>query len=66
MDRVKFHHASPLLRVTLCRRGECKPDIHNTVLFAIIHIKYHPLVSILNFFFLLDDFLTFFLQFSIF
>ncbi|ORY78098.1 hypothetical protein BCR35DRAFT_267012 [Leucosporidium creatinivorum] len=43
MNRVKFHHATPLLRVTLCRRGECVPDIHNTVLFGIIHIKYHPL-----------------------
>ncbi|KAL8287651.1 hypothetical protein RQP46_003509 [Phenoliferia psychrophenolica] len=43
MNRVKFHHATPLLRVTLCRRGECVPDIHNTVLFALIHIKYHPL-----------------------
>ncbi|KAK4047506.1 hypothetical protein OIO90_006148 [Microbotryomycetes sp. JL221] len=43
MNRVKFHHATPLLRVTLCKRGECKPSIHNTVLFGIIHIKYHPL-----------------------
>lgn len=39
-DHVKFHHATPLLRATLCRRGECTPDIHNTVLFGIIHIKY--------------------------
>lgn len=46
MNRVKFHHATPLLRATLCRRGECVPDIHNTVLFGIIHIKYHPLVSL--------------------
>ncbi|KAM0750742.1 hypothetical protein T439DRAFT_288737 [Meredithblackwellia eburnea MCA 4105] len=43
MNRVHFHHATPLLRVTLCKRGECTPDIHNTVLFALIHIKYHPL-----------------------
>ncbi|KDE05704.1 hypothetical protein MVLG_03938 [Microbotryum lychnidis-dioicae p1A1 Lamole] len=42
MNRVKFHHATPLLRATLCRRGECKPDIHNTVLFGMIHVKYHP------------------------
>lgn len=39
-DHAKFHHATPLLRATLCRRGECTPDIHNTVLFGIIHIKY--------------------------
>ena len=45
MNRVKFHHATPLLRVTMCRRGECVPDVHNTVLFGIIHIKYHPLVT---------------------
>lgn len=43
MNRVKFHHATPLLRATLCRRGECVPDVHNTVLFGMIHIKYHPL-----------------------
>lgn len=43
MNRVHFHHATPLLRATLCRRGECVPDIHNTVLFGFIHIKYHPL-----------------------
>lgn len=47
MNRVKFHHATPLLRVTLCRRGECVPDIHNTVLFGLIHVKYHPLVRVL-------------------
>ncbi len=39
-DHVKFHHATPLLRATLCRRGECTPDIHNTVLFGVIHLKY--------------------------
>ncbi|GAA5999846.1 uncharacterized protein JCM10292_003770 [Rhodotorula paludigena] len=43
MNRVHLHHATPLLRATLCRRGECKPDVHNTVLFGIIHVKYHPL-----------------------
>ncbi|GAA6049379.1 hypothetical protein JCM3770_007316 [Rhodotorula araucariae] len=43
MNRVHLHHATPLLRATLCKRGECKPDVHNTVLFAIIHVKYHPL-----------------------
>lgn len=47
MNRVKFHHATPLLRATLCRRGECKPNVHNTVLFGIIHIKYHPEVSLI-------------------
>ena len=44
MNRVHLHHATPLLRATLCKRGECKPDVHNTVLFGIIHVKYHPLV----------------------
>lgn len=48
MNRVKFHHATPLLRATMCRRGDCVPDIHNTVLFGIIHIKYHPLVRHLS------------------
>ncbi|TNY24350.1 hypothetical protein DMC30DRAFT_346039 [Rhodotorula diobovata] len=43
MNRVHLHHATPLLRATLCKRGECKPDVHNTVLFGIIHVKYHPL-----------------------
>lgn len=38
-DHAKFHHSTPLLRVTLCARGECEPDIHNTVLFGMIHIK---------------------------
>lgn len=39
-DHSKMHQSTPLLRATLCRRGECVPDIHNTVLFGIIHIKY--------------------------
>ncbi|GAA5905800.1 hypothetical protein JCM8208_000903 [Rhodotorula glutinis] len=43
MNRVHLHHATPLLRATLCKRGECKPDVHNTVMFGIIHVKYHPL-----------------------
>ncbi|GAA5841662.1 hypothetical protein JCM5353_007182 [Sporobolomyces roseus] len=43
MNRVHLHHATPLLRATLCKRGECKPDVHNTVLIGMIHIKYHPL-----------------------
>ncbi|GAA5849159.1 hypothetical protein JCM8547_006465 [Rhodosporidiobolus lusitaniae] len=43
MNRVHLHHATPLLRATLCKRGECVPDVHNTVLFGIIHVKYHPL-----------------------
>ena len=34
--RVHFHHATPLLRVTMCKRGECKPDVGNTLLFGII------------------------------
>ncbi|GAA6010122.1 hypothetical protein JCM10207_007570 [Rhodosporidiobolus poonsookiae] len=42
MNRVKLHHATPLLRATLCKRGECVPDVHNTVLFGMIHVKYHP------------------------
>jgi hypothetical protein len=47
MRKVHFHHATPLLRATLCRRGECVPDVHNTVLMGMIHIKYHPEVSFL-------------------
>ncbi|GAA5827491.1 hypothetical protein JCM11251_003834 [Rhodosporidiobolus azoricus] len=43
MNRVHLHHATPLLRATMCKRGECVPDVHNTVLFGIIHVKYHPL-----------------------
>ncbi|GAA5874931.1 hypothetical protein JCM1840_007154 [Sporobolomyces johnsonii] len=43
MNRVHLHHATPLLRATLCARGECKPDVHNTVLMGMIHVKYHPL-----------------------
>ncbi|GAA5957179.1 hypothetical protein JCM8115_003981 [Rhodotorula mucilaginosa] len=43
MNRVHLHHATPLLRATLCKRGECVPDVHNTVLMSIIHVKYHPL-----------------------
>ncbi|GAA6036697.1 hypothetical protein JCM8097_003434 [Rhodosporidiobolus ruineniae] len=43
MNRVHVHHASPLLRATLCKRGDCVPDVHNTVLFGIVHVKYHPL-----------------------
>lgn len=34
--RVHYHHATPLLRVTMCKRGDCKPDVGNTVLFGII------------------------------
>lgn len=48
MNRVHLHHATPLLRATLCKRGECVPDVHNTVLMSIIHVKYHPLVSALG------------------
>ncbi|POY75273.1 hypothetical protein BMF94_1643 [Rhodotorula taiwanensis] len=43
MNRVHVHHATPLLRATLCKRGECVPDTSNTVMFGIIHVKYHPL-----------------------
>ncbi|GAA5987341.1 hypothetical protein JCM10908_001916 [Rhodotorula pacifica] len=43
MNRVHLHHATPLLRATLCKRGECVPDVHNTVMFGMIHVKYHPL-----------------------
>ncbi|BGP09240.1 hypothetical protein OF846_003005 [Rhodotorula toruloides] len=43
MNRVHLHHATPLIRATMCKRGECVPDVHNTVLFGIIHVKYHPL-----------------------
>lgn len=32
-----LHQATPILRVTLCNRGECLPSIHNTVLFGLIH-----------------------------
>lgn len=39
LDRA-YHHATPLLRVTLCRRGECVPDRRNTVLFGIVHVKF--------------------------
>jgi hypothetical protein len=46
MNRVHLHHATPLLRATLCQRGECTPDVHNTVLFGIVHVKYHPLVRL--------------------
>lgn len=45
MEYVKFHHATPLLRVTLCNRGECVPNAHNTVLFGMIHMKFEPEVS---------------------
>ncbi|GAA5913266.1 hypothetical protein JCM6882_000048 [Rhodosporidiobolus microsporus] len=43
MNRVHLHHATPLLRATLCKRGKCVPDVHNTVLFGLVHVKYHPL-----------------------
>lgn len=33
------HHATPLLRVTLCERSKCVPDVHNTVLFGMIHVR---------------------------
>lgn len=39
LDRA-YHLATPLLRVTLCGRGECVPDRRNTVLFGIVHVKF--------------------------
>lgn len=39
LDRA-YHHATPLLKVTLCRRGECLPSKENTVLFGIVHVKF--------------------------
>lgn len=43
------HHATPLLKVTLCDRGECVPDIHNTVMFAIVHIREEGVSVLLHF-----------------
>lgn len=34
--RTDYHHATQLLRVTLCKRGECVPTPDNTVLFGLI------------------------------
>ncbi|GAA98031.1 uncharacterized protein L969DRAFT_617657 [Mixia osmundae IAM 14324] len=42
LGHTHLHHATPLIRATLCNRGECKPTIHNTVLVGLIHVKYHP------------------------
>lgn len=33
------HQATPILSMTLCNRGECVQDVHNTVLFGIVHGK---------------------------
>jgi hypothetical protein len=30
------HQGTPMLSVTLCKRGECEPDAHNTVLMGIV------------------------------
>eukprot|EP01117_Protostelium_nocturnum_P004026 TRINITY_DN1529_c0_g1_i1.p1 TRINITY_DN1529_c0_g1~~TRINITY_DN1529_c0_g1_i1.p1 ORF type:complete len:390 (+),score=63.34 TRINITY_DN1529_c0_g1_i1:82-1251(+) len=34
---LRIHHATPLLSVVLCKRGECEPDNTNTILIAIVH-----------------------------
>jgi hypothetical protein len=34
-----LHQATPLYRLTLCERGKCEPDVHNTVYIAVNHAK---------------------------
>ena len=36
-DEFSVHQAGPVMRFTLCNRGECKPNIHNTVHVSLIH-----------------------------
>lgn len=36
----QVHQGTPILSMTLCNRGECEPNIHNTVNFGIIQPKY--------------------------
>ncbi|KAF2102939.1 hypothetical protein NA57DRAFT_52481 [Rhizodiscina lignyota] len=36
----QIHQGTPVLSMTLCNRGECEPNIHNTVNFGIIQPKY--------------------------
>jgi len=36
-EQYEVHQASPAIRITLCNRGECLPDIHNTVYVSLFH-----------------------------
>lgn len=36
---VTFHQATNSLKVTLCKRGECKPNDKNTIFMHIFHVK---------------------------
>lgn len=35
-----FHQATPYYRVTMCPKGSCVPSLENTVLLAIVHVKF--------------------------
>ncbi|RMJ17185.1 hypothetical protein BHE90_002466 [Fusarium euwallaceae] len=38
----RVHQSTPMLSLTLCKRGECEPHEHNTVMIGMVQMRYDP------------------------